>query len=434
MMSVAQPAAATNASVSEAAVAAAPVVAEPSAGQKLFSGFGALWRNLAALEPGEVAINLGLSVLVLVAVAFAIWLMRRLLHSGIGALAAKGVVADQPVALSKGPPRIAKFSWLLLRAIVVLTAIILLLSIWGLDLLGWLTETGAGATLSRLVGVLLIAVALIEVAGHIINRALKVLSRKSDGGRRTAQMKTLAPLVRGIVQGFIIVVTALTVLSELGVKIGPLLASAGVVGIAVGFGAQTLVKDFLTGMFLVIEDIVAVGDNVDIGGRTGTVEAMTLRTIRVRNMDGTLHVLPYSEAQVISNRTQTFSAYVFNIGVAYNTDFDHAFAVMRQVGEAIQANPEFGPKILQPLEIMGVDQLADSSVILKARFRTRPGQQWLVGREYNRRVKEAFDAEGIEIPFPIRQLVSDSPGRDDRLAEARGAMGDAGGSDESDDA
>jgi small-conductance mechanosensitive channel len=409
MMSVAQPAPAAAAPASDVVVAAVPAVAEPSAGQKLFSGFDALWRNLTALQPGEVAINLGLSVLVLFGVALAIWLIRRLLHSGIGALAVKGLAPAQPETATKGPPRIARFSWLLIRAVVVLTAVLMLLSIWGLDLLGWLTVTGVGATLSRLIGVLLVAVALIEIAGHIVNRALKSLSRKADGGRRTAQMRTLAPLVRGIIQGFIIVVTTLTVLSELGVKIGPLLASAGVVGLAVGFGAQTLVKDFLTGMFLVIEDIVAVGDNVEIGGHSGTVEAMTLRTIRLRNFDGTLHVLPYSEAQVISNRTQTYSAYVFDIGVAYSTDFDHAFAVMKQVGEAVQANPEVGSKILYPLEIMGVDQFADSSVVLKARLRTVPGAQWQVGREYLRRLKEAFDAEGIEIPFPVRRLVSDPP-------------------------
>ncbi len=274
-----------------------------------------------------------------------------------------------------------------------------------MNLFGWLTTTGAGAILTRVVGVLVIAVAMVEVAGHLVDRLLGSLSRRLNQTRRSAQMKTLGPLVRGIVQGFIIVIASLMILSDLGVQIGPLLASAGVVGIALGFGAQTLVKDFLTGLFLVVEDIVAVGDNVAIGDKSGTVEAMTLRTIRVRNMDGTLHILPYSEAQVISNRTQTFSAYVFDLGVAYDTNFDHAFAVMRRVGESLQADPAFGPRILHPLEVMGVDQLGDSSITLRARFRTAPGEQWAVGREYNRRIKEAFDAEGIEIPFPIRRLL-----------------------------
>ena len=390
------------------ATQAAPAVAEPSAAEKLFSGLGALWRNLSALEPGELAVNLGLSVLLVAAVALIIWILRRLLHSGIDKLAQKGVVPENAVQPeAKGPPRVARLSWLLIRASVVLAAIVILLSIWGLDLLGWLTTTGTGAVLSRLVGVLLISVALIEIAGHVVDRLLHALARRVDGGRRSAQMKTLGPLIRGVIQGFIIIVAALTILSELGVKIGPLLASAGVVGIAVGFGAQTLVKDFLTGLVLIVEDIVAVGDNVAVGDRTGTVEAMTLRTLRIRNMDGTLHILPYSEAQVISNRTKTFSAYLFNLGVAYDTDFDQAFEVMSRVGAEMQADPEFGPKILQPLEILGVDELGESTITLKARFRTQPGQQWIVGREYNKRIKLAFDAAGIELPFPTRKLITE---------------------------
>ena len=387
--------------------AAPPSVAEPSAAEKLFAGLGALWRNLSSLEPSEVMVNLGLSILVIAAVTLTIWILRRLLHAGIDRLSAKGVLPEGAAAPVKGPPRVARFSWLLLRAVMVVLATLALLSIWGLDLLGWLTTTGTGATLSRLAGVLLIAVALIEVAGHVVDRLLTVLSRRVDGGRRNAQVKTLGPLVRGVVQGFIVVLASLTVLSELGVQIGPLLASAGVVGIALGFGAQTLVKDVLTGLFLVVEDIVAVGDNVAIGEWSGTVEVMTLRTIRLRNMDGTLHVLPYSEAQVISNRTKTFSAYVFNLGVAYDTDFDQAFAVMRRVGDELQADPAYGAKILQPLEILGVDQLGESTISLKARFRTRPGDQWEIGREFNKRIKLAFDAEGIELPFPTRRLITE---------------------------
>ena len=407
--------------------AAPPPVAEPSAAEKLFAGMGALWRNLSSLEPSEVMVNLGLSILVIAAVALTIWILRRLLHAGIDRLSAKGVLPEGAAAPVKGPPRVARFSWLLLRAVMVVLATLALLSIWGLDLLGWLTTTGTGATLSRLAGVLLIAVALIEVAGHVVDRLLTVLSRRVDGGRRNAQVKTLGPLVRGVVQGFIVVLASLTVLSELGVQIGPLLASAGVVGIALGFGAQTLVKDVLTGLFLVVEDIVAVGDNVAIGEWSGTVEVMTLRTIRLRNMDGTLHVLPYSEAQVISNRTKTFSAYVFNLGVAYDTDFDQAFAVMRRVGDELQADPAYGSKILQPLEILGVDQLGESTISLKARFRTRPGDQWEIGREFNKRIKLAFDAEGIELPFPTRRLITEVVQGEEDEEQTRQRQADAAG-------
>ena len=405
--------------------AAPPSVAEPSAAEKLFAGLGALWRNLSSLEPSEVMVNLGLSILVIAAVTLTIWILRRLLHAGIDRLSAKGVLPEGAAAPVKGPPRVARFSWLLLRAVMVVMALLALLSIWGLDLLGWLTTTGTGATLSRLAGVLLIAVAMIEVAGHVVDRLLTVLSRRVDGGRRNAQVRTLGPLVRGVVQGFIVILASLTVLSELGVQIGPLLASAGVVGIAIGFGAQTLVKDVLTGLFLVVEDIVAVGDNVAIGEWSGTVEVMTLRTIRLRNMDGTLHVLPYSEAQVISNRTKTFSAYVFNLGVAYDTDFDQAFAVMRRVGDELQADPAYGSKILQPLEILGVDQLGESTISLKARFRTRPGEQWEIGREFNKRIKLAFDAEGIELPFPTRRLITEMVQGEEDEEQTRQRQADA---------
>ena len=407
--------------------AAPPPVAEPSAAEKLFAGMGALWRNLSSLEPSEVMVNLGLSILVIAAVTLTIWILRRLLHAGIDRLSAKGVLPEGAAAPVKGPPRVARFSWLLLRAVMVVMALLALLSIWGLDLLGWLTTTGTGATLSRLAGVLLIAVAMIEVAGHVVDRLLTVLSRRVDGGRRNAQVRTLGPLVRGVVQGFIVILASLTVLSELGVQIGPLLASAGVVGIAIGFGAQTLVKDVLTGLFLVVEDIVAVGDNVAIGEWSGTVEVMTLRTIRLRNMDGTLHVLPYSEAQVISNRTKTFSAYVFNLGVAYDTDFDQAFAVMRRVGDELQADPAYGSKILQPLEILGVDQLGESTISLKARFRTRPGEQWEIGREFNKRIKLAFDAEGIELPFPTRRLITEVVQGEEDEEQTRQRQADAAG-------
>jgi small conductance mechanosensitive channel len=396
------------------AAAAAPIVqtpppvrvAEPSAAQRLFSTVGALWRNLSRLEPGEVALNLFLSVLVIAVTALVVWVLRRLLHAAVARVAHPGA---EPHAPPVAGPRGARLTWSLLKAVLALITLVVVLSIWGVDLVGWLTTSGTGAVLLRLAAVVVIATAMVELAGHLVNRLLVPLTHRLSAERRAAQIRTLGPLLRGVLQGFIVVLASLTILSELGVKIGPLLASAGVVGIAVGFGAQTLVKDFLTGLFLVIEDIVAVGDIIRVGDRSGTVEAMTLRTLRLRSADGVLHILPYSEAQVISNQTKSFSSYVFDIGIGYGADIDHAFAVMRRVGAELQADPAYGEKILEPLEIMGVDALGESAVMLKARFRTRPGDQWSVGREYNRRIKYAFDAEGIEIPYTYRKLVIDGP-------------------------
>ena len=374
---------------------------EPFAAEKVFSGLGALWTSLRSLSAEELALNLGLSALVVLGAMAVIYALRRAFKTGLEQLA-----PDHPAR--RAPGRTGRITRQLLQICLGLAALVLLLSIWGLDLISWLSESGAGATLVRLAGVIIIAAALVEGSGHLVDHLLSSLVKRTEEARRTAQIRTLGPLIRGAIQGFLIIVAALTVLSEVGLNIGPLLASAGVLGLAVGFGAQTLVKDFLTGFFLVAEDIVAVGDNIQIGDKSGTVEAMTLRTIRVRNMDGTLHILPHSEAQIISNRTKSFSAYVFKLGIGYTTDIDHTFEVMRRVGAELQADPAFGDKILQPLEILGVDELGDSAVVLKARFRTRPGDQWAVGREYNHRIKLAFDAEGIEIPYPYRKLVIDS--------------------------
>src|SRR6185436_10175194 len=169
-------------------------------------------------------------------------------------------------------------------------------------------------------------------------------------------------------------------------------------GIAVGFGAQTIVKDFLTGLFLIAEDVVSVGDNVRIGDSAGVVETMTMRTIRLRDPNGTLHIFPYSEAQVIHNRTKVFSAYLVQIPVSYDSDIDQALEILRTAGEEMQKDPTFAKLITRPFEVMGVDRLTENAVHLKARFTTEPKAQWKVGREFNRRLKNAFDADGIVTP------------------------------------
>jgi small conductance mechanosensitive channel len=179
----------------------------------------------------------------------------------------------------------------------------------------------------------------------------------------------------------------------------------------VGFGAQTVVKDMLTGIFLIAEDIVSVGDVVQIAGFGGLVEQMTLRTIRLRDFDGTLHVFPYGEAQVIHNLTKTYSYYVFDLRVAYESDVDRALEVIRETGDGLRKDPAFAPKILDRIEVVGVDKLAENGLVLKARIKTLPLEQWTVGREYNRRIKLAFDRAGISIPYPHVQLVMPEPPR-----------------------
>jgi small conductance mechanosensitive channel len=192
----------------------------------------------------------------------------------------------------------------------------------------------------------------------------------------------------------------MTVLSELGLNIAPLLAGAGVVGLAVGFGAQTLVKDVITGVFILLEDSLSAGDVVDVAGHSGVVESVTIRTIRLRDVSGTIHTVPFSEVSSIKNLTRDFSYAFMEIGVAYREDIDAIFPIIEELGSDLRADPEFAGKILEDIQVQGLDRFDDSAVVIRARIKTKPLQQWGVRRAFNLRMKRRFDELGIEIPFP----------------------------------
>ncbi|MBA4283990.1 MAG: mechanosensitive ion channel family protein [Xanthomonadaceae bacterium] len=200
------------------------------------------------------------------------------------------------------------------------------------------------------------------------------------------------------------VTLALVLLMQLGVEVGPLVASAGIIGLAVGFGAQSLVKDVITGFFMVMENQMRVGDVVTINGTGGLVETMTLRTVVLRDLGGVVHIFPNGSISTVSNATRGWSAYLFDIRIAFREDPDLVIAALRDVCDELLADPLFGPKILAPAEIFGVDRIDDSAVIIRGRIKTHPIMQWEVGRELLRRVKKQFAARGIEIPFPQRGL------------------------------
>jgi small-conductance mechanosensitive channel len=385
------------------AVAAADAAVKPSLAEQVIAFGRAAWEQVVSLDAREVGINLMLCAAVALAAGCVIWLLRRLFDRWIAHFVAKapGETEDD----IKRTPKAAGVTWLLIRLVVLVAALLLVMSVWGIDPWTWLSGE-AGARLVRLVLIAVLATALVEVAGFVITRLIEGFARRSSNGRRAAQLRTLAPLLTGSAQGVLIVVGLLTFLSELGLKVGPILASAGVVGIAVGFGAQTLVKDFLTGLFLIAEDVVSVGDNVKIGDSGGAVEMMTMRTIRLRDANGTLHIFPYSEAQVIHNHTKVFSSYLVDVPVSYDSDVDQALAIMGAVGEEMQKDPALGKMITRPFEVMGVDNLTESAVHLRARLTTEPKAQWKVGREFNRRLKNAFDAAGIATPVTTVTLQS----------------------------
>lgn len=283
----------------------------------------------------------------------------------------------------------------------------LLLPDW-LTRLGDLLDVDARLLLQR--GLRLLA---IWVAAWLLIRLVNLLARRivkavDDGDDRYLTLKekrghTLAQLLRSV--GLVVVLTFSVILS-LGVfvNVTPLLAGAGVLGLAVSFGAQSLVKDFFAGFFILLEDQFSVGDAVEIEGRSGVVERMTLRLTQIRGLDGTLHSIPNGTIAVVSNRTRGWSRAVLEVGVAYATDVDRAMAVLRDEITAFARDEEWAPMLDGEPEVWGVEALGDSAVTIRTVARTRPGQQWAVARELRRRIKNRLDHEAIEIPFPQRAV------------------------------
>jgi small conductance mechanosensitive channel len=218
------------------------------------------------------------------------------------------------------------------------------------------------------------------------------------------RVKTLTGLLRTICLTLVWVVGIVMSLDQIGLDITPILAGAGIVGLAVGFGAQNLVRDIINGFFVILENQVRVGDVAIVNGTGGLVEAISFRTITLRDLSGTVHIFPHGTVTTLANMTKGWSATVMNIGVAYKEDTDRVAEIMREVGKDLQQDEQFGGKILEPIEILGVDAFGESAVEIKVRIKTLPIEQWGVGREYRRRLKKAFDRENIEIPFPHRTL------------------------------
>jgi len=262
------------------------------------------------------------------------------------------------------------------------------------------------------VHILMILVITWAVLG-VVKMALRRLEQRllhrgqTEGEVPSESAKRVETLTRLLRQGVIIVVwvmSSMVVLREFGIDIGPILASAGVVGLAVGFGAQNLVRDVISGFFIILENQVRVGDVAVVNGTGGLVERINFRTIVLRDLSGVVHVFPNGTITTLSNMTREWSAYVFDIGIAYKEDTDKVVEVIREVGNELKQDSYFGASMVEDIEIFGVDNFADSAVIIKGRIKTKPIKQWEVGREFQRRLKKTFDAKGIEIPFPHRSI------------------------------
>jgi small conductance mechanosensitive channel len=262
------------------------------------------------------------------------------------------------------------------------------------------------ATPARVLLILLLAGIALRLIPRLISRLRRALQERQDSAEDARRIHTLSRVIRYVVTVVVTVVAGIVILGEFGVSVAPILGAAGVVGIALGFGAQSLVKDYFTGFFLLLENQIRIGDIVEAGGKGGVVEELTLRYLRLRDYEGNVHYIPNGAISVVTNRSLGYAYAVVDAGVAYGEDVDRVIEVMRRVGEELRQDGAFSAKILDALEVAGVDRWADSAVVIRCRFKVMPLEQWNVRREFLRRLKMAFDEEGIEIPFPHVKLVA----------------------------
>jgi small conductance mechanosensitive channel len=224
------------------------------------------------------------------------------------------------------------------------------------------------------------------------------------GIERAKRTATFAKTVENIIRSAIVVMGLLMILRQAGIELAPLLAGAGIVGLAVSFGAQNLAKDVINGFFILAENNMNVGDVVQVAGKSGTVERISLRTTVLRDLEGNVHAVPNSEILTITNMTKEWSRAVIEIGVAYRENVDAVIDALRETGDGLARDPVFGPLIIEPMEILGVDSFGDSSINIKVMLKTLPVKQWPVAREFRRRVKKTFDEKGIRIPYQHRMI------------------------------
>ena len=349
----------------------------------------ALWVVLALDIPDGFTHLLRLSLstaAVLVAARFALILALGALHTG----AAGRLTTYQPLLRA------------ILRMAIGAATVLGLLEVWGLPVLTWLLQAELGGRLLRTIGSTAFSIALAvgvwEAVNLAIERHLANLAASAQAAR-SARLRTLLPMFRSALMVAICVVTALIVLAEIGLNIAPLLAGAGVLGVAIGFGSQRLVQDVITGLFLLLENTMQVGDVVTLGGMSGTVENLSIRTIRLRALDGSMHIVPFSAVTTVTNMTRDFGYAVVDVSLGLSEDPDRIGDVLRDIAGTMRREDKWAPGISGDLEVMGIDRFIDNALVLRTRMRTTPSQRWSVGRELNRRIKQRFDELGIQSPM-----------------------------------
>lgn len=270
--------------------------------------------------------------------------------------------------------------------------------------------------LLRVIVILALAWLLMQISRKLIRMFRIYMSAHSTSAEDTRRIETLARVFRYISTVVISLVAGMLALSELGISIAPILGAAGVVGLAVGFGAQSLIKDYFNGFFMLLENQIRQGDVVEVCGKTGSVEDITLRYICLRDNEGSVHYVPNSQITIVTNKSRDYAYALIDVGVAYRENLDDVLAVVRETGRTLRSDPVVGPTILEDIEIQGVQNLADSAVILRCRFKTVALEQWSVRRAFLGRLKAAFDAHGIEIPYPHLTIYAGQDKRGDAPA------------------
>jgi small-conductance mechanosensitive channel len=311
--------------------------------------------------------------------------------------------------------RASRYYPLVRRLVMVAGAVLtllVLLQVWGVDIGGWLWGGGVGSRLlsaAVIVGVAgIVSLAVWEGVNAAVERHLDDLSHRGDRAR-SARLRTLLPLLRTSLLVFVVGVVGLTALSEIGVNIAPLLAGAGIVGVAIGFGSQKLVQDVITGVFLLLENVMHVGDWVTVGGLSGSVENLSIRTIRLRAGDGSVHVIPFSSVTTVTNTNRGIGNAAISVAVAYDEDTDRVGEVLKEIGAEMRQDPAFGSMILDDFALWGVDSVDGGGVTILGQLRCLDSGRWGVQREFNRRIKKRFQELGIVLADPARRLLVAPP-------------------------
>jgi len=344
-----------------------------------------------------------------VVTAFVLVLSRLVTILALGALHKLVAQADDAGGAVGRVGAYQPFLRAFVRLLLGAATIVALLEVWGVPVIAWFMSANLGgrllATMASIGFTVLLAVAVWEAVNAAIERYLAGLAGSAQAVR-SARLRTLLPMFRTALLVAICIVSALIVLSEIGLNIAPLLAGAGVVGVAIGLGAQRLVQDIITGLFLLLENTMQVGDVVTLGGLSGTVENLSIRTIRLRAQDGSIHIIPFSAVTTITNMTRDFGYAVVDVSVGLNENTDKVSDILRHVAAGLRQETKWAGGISGDLEVLGIDRFIENAVVLRTRIRTTPAQRWAVARELNRRIKQRFDELAVESPMTSHRVLS----------------------------